>query len=206
MSKLPLPVAIVPGAAAGSRVKNEGYQEVLGAAVQKRLQANAALVGEAVLNKGLATLTPELRHELETLSPIGWIALGKVELAQDAISRAAGKDPEAFHDEVIRRSVDDALSTLYRVVLRFVSDEALVARTPAMFRRTRRLGRLISKIDTPGRAFLELSDWPGIEDRHIRQVGIGVERVLVLTGRREVALGHKRRDDGATLWARWRAA
>lgn len=181
-----------------------GVQEVLGAAVQKRLQANVALVGDATVRQALASVTPELRHEIETLSPMSWIALAKVELIQDAISHAAGKDPEAFHDQVIRRSVDDALNTLYRVVLRFVSDESLVLRTPAMFRRTRKLGNLVSRIDRPGHAELELTGWPGIQERHVRQVGIGVERVLVLTGRHDVTLSHKRRPDGATLSVRWR--
>lgn len=179
-------------------------QEVRGAGVLKRIAANVAVAGHRAVDQAMQAIPSDVRTELQHLDALDWIELQRVEILQDAIAAHAGRDPEALHDEVIRRTVDDALHTLYRVALRFASEEWMVARTQAMFGKTRKIGRLVSRVPEPGSAELELSEWPGIRERYVRQVAIGVERVLVLTGRADVRVEHLRRMDGATIQVRWR--
>ncbi len=182
-----------------------GAQRVLGAAVMARLRALEAVAGGDVVSRARATLAPDVREALTSVRAIAWVPLESVEALTDAVATALGRQPERFHDEIMRRSVDDAFGSIYRFVLTLASDDWLVARTPQIFRRTREIGDLVSEIHAPGRARLVLTGWPRMRDRYARQVAIGVERLLTLTGRREVRIAHSLTPDGATFDATWRA-
>ncbi len=176
---------------------------VLGAAVLARKRANVAVLGPTVVDSALDSLPADLRATWDAIRPMSWVSLELVEKVQDTIARAANRDPEELHDQVIRRSVEEALRTIYRVVLRFASDDWLVSRTSTMYRRTRKLGTLSSTITAPGHAELLLTEWPQIRERWVRQIAIGIERVLTLTGRRNVEVVHARTGDGARFKATW---
>ena len=178
-------------------------QSVLGAGVLARMRANEAIVGKTVVTAALSRIGRELRGELEGLSSLSWIDLDKVERIQDAIALEAHRDPERLHDEAVRRAQEESLRTIYRIVLGLASDAWLVSRTQSMYRRTRRFGRLESRIPRPGEAELVLSDWPGIRDRYARQVAIAVETLLGLTGRANVVTSYTLHHDGAHISARW---
>lgn len=177
---------------------------VLGAAVMARRRANEDIVGKVTVEAALEKVAPEIRSEWDGLHALSWISLEDVEAIQDAIAVEARRDPEELHDAVIRASVERALKGLYRMVLRYASDEWLVAQTAAIFRHTRKRGDLSSTIPEPGRAELSLTGWRGIRDRHVRQVAIGVERVLTLSGRRDVRVESQPAPDGATFVVTWR--
>jgi len=176
---------------------------VLGAAVMIRKRLNEEIVGRPTVRAAVAKLPPAVRDEWESLGAFSWISLDTIEMVQDAIAAEAGRDPEELHDTVIRQSVEHALHTIYRVVLRVASDRWLVSRTSTIFRHTRKIGNLTSRITTPGRAELVLSDWPDMRDRYARQVAIAVERILTLTGRRRVEVSYARTADGARYIATW---
>jgi hypothetical protein len=176
---------------------------VLGAGVLARMRANEAIVGSDVVRAALSRLGRDLRAELEGLSSLSWIDLDTVERIQDAIALEAHRDPERLHDEAIRRAQEESIRTIYRIVLGLASDAWLVSRTQAMFSRTRKIGQLRSRIPRPGEAELVLTDWPNIRDRHARQVAIGVETLLSLTGRGNVNVSYTLHADGAHFSARW---
>ena len=184
-------------------VTEDLVQSVLGAGVLARLRANEAIVGEDIVRTALRRVGPELRGEIEALTTLSWIELEKVERLQDAIAIEAHRDPEALHDEAVRRAQVESLKTVYRIVLGLASDAWLVSRTQTMYRRTRRIGRLVSRIPSRGHAELELTEWPGIRDRYARQVGIAVETLLSLTGRTNVSVRHTMTPEGARFTARW---
>jgi len=187
----------------GGTAARESVQRVLGAGVLARMRANEAIVGADVVRAALARVDHDLRAELESVTMLSWIALDEVERMQDAIALEAGRDPERLHDEAVRRAQEDAIRTIYRVVLGFASDAWLVSRTQSMFRRTRRIGQLHSNIPRPGVAELVLTDWPDIRDRYARQVAIGVDTLLSMTGRANVRVSHTLRPDGALFSVRW---
>jgi hypothetical protein len=184
-------------------VEGEDPQEVIGAAVRARQQANALIVGEHVVDEAVASLPSRLRREVEDLSTVGWISLSKVETLQDAIARVAGRDPEELHDLAVRRAQEIALKGIYRLTLRLSTDRWLVSRAQMMFRKTRRIGQLAATIPEPGRARAVLTEWPSMSDRGMRQVGLGIESLLSLTGRRNVRTTWEREGDGAVYDARW---
>jgi len=171
--------------------------------VLARQRANEAIVGRAVVEAALESVDAQLAALWRGVTAMAWVSLDELELVQDAIAQAAGRDPETLHDEVIRRSVEDALKTLYRIVLRQASDRWLVSRTSTIFRKTRNTGHLTSTIQEPGCAELELTDWPKIRDRYLRQIAVGIERVLTLCGRADVRVRYSRTTEGAMFYASW---
>jgi hypothetical protein len=184
-------------------VRLSSEPKVLGAAVLARQRANEAIVGRGVVEAAVAKLDAELAALWRGVTAMTWVDLEALEQIQDAIAREAGRDPEELHDQVIRRSVDDALKTVYRIVLRHASDHWLVSRTSTMFKKTRSVGNLTSSIPEPGCAELELTDWPGIRERYLRQIAIGIERVLTLCGREDVRVRYTRTPVGAEFAASW---
>lgn len=102
-------------------------------------------------------------------------------------------------------STERTLSTVWRVLLRFTSDEAILDRTPMMWERTRNVGRLELVSLEPGCSVLEVKGWPGMPQRHARILAINIETVLRCAGREEVRCHWKRTADGAVYQTRWRA-
>jgi hypothetical protein len=180
-------------------------QFVLGTGVIARQRANEAIVGRSVVLAALNACPAEARGAWTEVTAMSWVSLDLIEVVQDEIARQSGLDPEQLHDQVIRRAVEDALLTVYRPLLRFASDAWLVSRAQAMFNRTRKIGKLAPEMLGPGRARLVLSQWPGITERYARQVSIGVERVLSLTGRKSVETQHELTADGARFFISWKS-
>jgi hypothetical protein len=89
------------------------------------------------------------------------------------------------------------------MLLRLSSDEALIKRTPMIYSRSRNVGELSARIVEPGRAELKLTEWPEITDRQMRSVGVGIESVIALTGRRSVQMRCTRTASGAVFDLRW---
>jgi hypothetical protein len=48
-----------------------------------------------------------------------------------AVAEQTGRDAERLQSESVRVSADKTLRTVWRVLLRFTSDDAIVSRTPA---------------------------------------------------------------------------
>jgi len=97
------------------------------------------------------------------------------------------------------------MRTLWRVLLRFTSAEALITRTPILYARARNIGRLEARTVAPGLAELTLTEWPGASERSIRTLAVSVETILTIAGRRNVKVGWRLTVDGAAYRVSWRA-
>ena len=86
----------------------------------------------------------------------------------ERIATEAGVDPNALFERSLRISSERAFKTIWRVMLRFTSDEALVARTAMIYSRTRDTGELSSRVIAPGRAEVTLRSYPGASMRTLR--------------------------------------
>jgi hypothetical protein len=161
-------------------------------------------LGEETVKRGIASAPPEMRAEFEALTPIAWFPNTTLSSLIDAVAAAAGLDPEPLLDAAVRRAVERTFKTVWRMFLRFTSDEALIARTPMIYSKARNVGQLVAKVLEPGVAELTLSDWPEVTPRQIRTIGIGIEEVVRLAGRRQVALASSRSADGAIYRLTWR--
>lgn len=162
------------------------------------------LVGADVVDEAMASLPPAYREELESLTAVSWVDTEVAESILYAVAPLAGRDPLQLHTDIVRIGVQKTLRTLWRILLRFTSDRALVLRTPLIYSKTFDRGELLSRIEGPGRAELALSGWPDISEMQLNGLATGVETVLTAAGRREVKVLYERREEGAFLVASWR--
>jgi hypothetical protein len=161
-------------------------------------------LGEETVARGVSQVAPEDRASVTQALPGSWVPLETVDRVFGAIARAAGRDLPRLHIELARMSVERALKSFWRLLLRFTSDEALVSRTPVIFGKAYNRGRLIPAIPAPGRGEIELIDWPDMPDWPIRGTRAGIEAVLRAAGRKDVAVEGRRTATGAVYTATWR--
>ena len=107
-------------------------------------------------------------------------------------------------DDVARRAVERTFKTVWRLLLRLTSDEALLKRASAIYARWRNTGQLSARIIEPGLAELRLTGWPGVSDRQLRIIGISVQTAVVLAGGHDVRFDFEATRDGALYALRWR--
>ena len=175
-----------------------------GALFLDQLEVLREVVGKDTVETALRGLSQATRDEFAQVLPMTWM---RTQLAEDifnAIAREAGREPFALHAQVVRIGVERTLKTLWRLILRFTSDSALVARTPLIYSKTFDHGELTSRIAAPGRSELTLTGWPDISEMQIRGLATGIETVLRVAGRHDVKVSWDRTPTGAFLVGRWR--
>jgi hypothetical protein len=185
----------MPGQAAGPTIT--------GALVRAHLDILRLELGSAVVAQALADLPAEARLEIEGVTAASWVPIPAYEAFYAAVAHRGGRDVAELHSAVSRQSVEQAFRTMWRILLRLTSDEALVTRTPLMFTRAYTHGKLTSGISAPGQAHVELSAWPAVPDIVMRGVRVAVETVLHLAGRKNARVVAQRSADGATFRATW---
>jgi hypothetical protein len=137
------------------------------------------------------------------ITALSWVPVTTIARVIDEVAAVAGVDPEPMIDEAVRRAVERTFKTVWRVLLRFTSDEALIARTPGIYARSRNVGRLTARMLEPGIAELVLSDWPGVSTRHMRTLGVSMAQVAELSGRRDPCFAYTPTRDGAVYRLSW---
>jgi hypothetical protein len=167
-------------------------------------QALESIVGAEVLASALATLSPDLRAEYETITLLSWVRLSTSSQVVDAAAERSGWNPERLYDAAVRRGVEQSFRTFWKVLLHFTNDEALFARAPVLYAKTRNVGVLAMHALGPGHAEARIVGWPQMNERAIRAVGIGLRVTLEAAGRRDVRGTWTRRSDGAAYQFRWR--
>jgi hypothetical protein len=174
-----------------------------------RLLAMRAVIveqyGTAPIASALVNLAPDVRAEYEQMSSIAWVRSSTDYLVHDAIAAVLGLEPLGFHERVLRAAMTRSFKTIWRILLRLTSDEALIARTAGIYRRTRNIGQMVVQGNARGRAEFVLTQYPGIGPRDVRSIGAGLEAVLVLTGRANARAAARESLDGATYTVTWRA-
>jgi len=162
------------------------------------------IVGKDVVAEGLASLPAATRGEFTEITALSWVPLASITRVVDAVAVVARKNPERLIDEAVRRAVERTFKTVWRVMLRFTTDAALIARTPVIYSLSRNIGRLTARMLAPGKSEVTLSDWPGVSARHVRTLGISICTVVTLAGRKEVAFTSTPSSDGAVFILTWR--
>lgn len=187
---------------------NSGTKEagITGALVRVHVDLLAAEFGRDRVNACIAALPPQARAQLESITAASWIPVRAYETFYEAFAASVGHPVAELHARMSRTSVEQTFKTIWRVLLRFTTDEALVSRTPLLFSRAYDTGKLSSTISTPGIARLVLTGWLDVPEIALRGTRIAVETVLRLSGRRSVAIVSERTPDGATFRATWQTS
>lgn len=184
---------------------NGDTAHVSAAVVRDQLEACKKLVGHELVEGALSELPPTTRSHFEAMLPVSWIPADAVQQCYAAIAQAAERPVLELQAELVRIGLKNTLSTLWRTVLRFTSDEALISRTPLLYSRSFSRGRLSADTYAPGKAQLVLTGWAHVPELHLNGLSVGVETVLRLAGRKQPSVTYESTPDGAVLWASWNA-
>ena len=103
------------------------------------------------------------------------------------LARGLGRRVPELHVEIGRLATERTLKTLWRVFLRFTSDEALITRCPVIFSKSYDCGRVEATVSRPGLGQVTLRDWPNVTDFPVRGLCNGITTLLTLAGRNNVA-------------------
>lgn len=169
-------------------------------------RALETLVGAELVARALASLPRESAEAYTGVTPVGWVPVRIVDAVTQAVAAAAASSewtPERLSEESARLGVESLMKGLWRVILRFTSDEALVARTPLIYSKTFNVGRLESIIPRPGIAEVTHSGWATITDLQIVGLGAGIQTVLRCAGRKDAKVSVKRTPTGAFFTGTW---
>jgi len=161
------------------------------------------LYGADVVARAKAVLPATLRAELDGLSPGGWISIDAARELKNGVATIVGEDPLALQRNVSKQGVERTLKTLWRFLLRQLSDEAIAKRTPLIYARSFDRGSLRLVGWHEGRAELALDGWPRIPEYDLIGLLTGVQTVLELAGRRNVDVTSTRRAPIVLLHAAW---
>jgi hypothetical protein len=161
-------------------------------------------LGAPVVERGFAAAPADAADAVLGALPGVWVPIALAEQAFSSVAHEAGRDWALLHSELARLSVERAVKTFWRVLLRFTSDEALMSRTPVIFHKSYNRGRLVPEFTGQARAEAQLLDWPDVPDWPLRGTKSGIEVVLRLAGRKGVRVECHRTPAGATFVATWR--
>ena len=175
-----------------------------GIAVLDVLHVLGEMLGSETIERAKARLPVDLRTEIEALTAVSWLPNTTFGTLIDEVASCAGRDPEALIDQAVRAAVDRTFKSVWRMFLRVTSDEALIKRTPMIYQGSRNTGQLNARMVEPGYAELLLTDWPDVSERHLRTIGVSIQRVVELAGRRDVRMTVQRASQGGRYELRWR--
>jgi hypothetical protein len=176
---------------------------ISGALITQHRAILVELVGEDVLTRSLAKLPAADRETLLSATSVSFIPIRVADALYRAIGAESGRDHVAIHEQVSRTAVDRALKTIWRLLLRFTSDEALVARTPVIYTKAFPQGVLVPRVTGRGEAEIRVTEWPHMPEYAIRGTRVAIESVLRLAGRTAVKLVAEPTHDGCVYRATW---
>jgi hypothetical protein len=142
--------------------------------------------GIAVLNEAVANLSDSQRQEIAEARPATWIRISTMEEFYANLAKGLGRRVPELHVEIGRLATERTLKTLWRVFLRFTSDEALITRCPVIFAKSYDCGRVEAIVARPGQGQVTLLDWPKVTDFPVRGLCNGITTLLTLAGRANV--------------------
>jgi hypothetical protein len=183
-------------------VANNGPR-ISGSLVIQHRKILATVVGAAPLERAIASLSESDRVALEEVTVLTFVPISTAEALFAAAGREVGRDVPSLHEQVSRTSLEQNLKTIWRLLLRFTSDEALIARTPVIFSKAFPQGLIRPRIVSPGRAEIRVEQWPDMPEYAVRGTRVAVETVLRIAGRSSVRMSSERTVDGVVYVATW---
>jgi|RhiMethySRZTD1v2_1073278.scaffolds.fasta_scaffold09512_9 hypothetical protein len=182
----------------------DGEAKIAGTMVVQHRQVMEERYGKPVVARAIAALDEALRAELGRALPGAWVRLEVLQGLYGEVSRETGSSVEELHTAVTRESTARTVRTVWRMLLRMSTDDALVGRTPEMYKKAFSRGEVTSRLTGSHQSENVLSGWPDVPDFVLRQVRVATAEVLRLAGRSEITVQVERRPDGAVYTTSWR--
>lgn len=174
-----------------------------GTLLVEQLKVMRELHGNAVIDRAIEKLPPDIRREVDMILTTTWVPMEVSDTLHRYIAQELGRDPLEVRRELVRTALPRTFKTIWRVFLKFTSDEALVSRTPLIYSKTFDRGQFVSRIDKPGMAKMRLSGWQDPSELELVGIATAVEVVLRLAGRRHPEVTYDRVPGGAAFIATW---
>ena len=162
-------------------------------------------LGVDAVTRGLASVPEPIRLAYADPAPLSWVAYDVVVTCHAAIAREAGTTMEDMLERAVPLAVERAFRTVWRVLLRFTTDAALIARTPLLYSKTRSKGTMSARVVAPGHAIADIAGWPAMPPRDVRAIALSIATLLRLARREEVSVDGSATADGARYVIHWRA-
>lgn len=160
--------------------------------------------GQPVVDDVVNGLSQQERDVLTSLLPVSWVDTELSERLLDGVAVRTGRDSEVLFREVVSTTVERQFKTVWRAILHFTSDAALVSRTPLIYSKTYNAGTLVSEIPAPGRVRAVVSGWPNDAPRQMLGLSHGIATVLRIAGRKQVEITYTARPGGAEFHGTWK--
>jgi len=177
---------------------------IAGTAVLALRASLEEIVGAETVARAARRLDPASRELLGSLTALTWVDELTVAALHDAVASEAGIDAERLFDQAVRAAAERSFKTVWRVLLRLSTDEALIARSQVLYSRSRSVSQVSARLVEPGHAELVLRGRPNGPSRTIRSLAISTEVLLRLTGRRQVVTVADERPGGGVVTVRWK--
>lgn len=171
--------------------------------IDQRELLKSVMLDEERYRAALATLPDQVRDAYDQALSISWVPTTVVDRVITACAREAGREPLDFHAELTRINVERTLKGLWRVILRFTGDQALVSRSQLIYRKTFDTGTIEGTIPEPGHSMSILRGWPEISDIHLVGLEMGVQTTLRCAGRQNVRSRRERTPEGGIIECFW---
>lgn len=182
----------------------QGRPLVAGAVLREQIDVLKSVAGEAAVERAISDLPPEQREAFTSVTAISWVSLEASNQLIENVAREIGRDPLDLNRECTRIGVERTLKSLWRVLLRFTSDEAIITRAPIFYSKNYDAGRLAAHLTDRGAAEVVLDGWPEPPPRmDIEGIGTAIATILECAGRKNVQMSWKRQPDGARYVVRW---
>lgn len=182
---------------------SEGRPLVAGAVYLEQLKVMEEVAGKDRVSKAFGSLSAVDQDVLNAVLPVSWFDVTSSNRLIEALAVELDRDAYELNRQLTRLGVERTVKSLWRLLLRFTSDKALVSRCPILYNKNYDSGSLAAVINEPGRAEIVLDGWPGVPRMDIEGIGTGIEAILSLTGRRNVQMSWQRTPNGAKYQVRW---
>lgn len=160
--------------------------------------------GQPLVDDALTRLTAAEREQLRTMLSVSWVSTELAEAVINHVADRIGRNRDELFKDVVTTTVERQFKTVWRAILHFTTDSALVSRTPMIYSKTYNAGSMTSDISTPGTARVRVTGWPNNNGRQMLGLSYGIGTVLRVAGRKQVDVTHSVRPGGADFVATWK--
>lgn len=175
---------------------------VYGAIIAQTRAVLIERIGREAYSEALATLPAADAERYDRANALDWVPIRVIEAIARAAGEVTGRDWQVLNDEVSRIGSRRAFGSVWRIFLRFTSDEALMTRGPTIFGKTYSHGRVHCEFSEHGTARIVL-DWPQAPELAVRTLRVAIEELLAAGGRTRVKVNVERTVRGATYQCLW---
>lgn len=148
-------------------------------------------------------MSKDEQDELSATAPVGWVRVSSLRAMFEAASAVSGRDVDLLTDEAVRVSTAQTFRTIWKVLLPFVTADAIVKRVSALYSKSRNVGAMSVRFVGDHRAELEVTQWPHIQERDLRSLAMATRSVLEVAGRRDVQCRWIVAADGGVIVLSW---